>query len=94
MDFNTVINIAQYVLSVLVLPALWFIVKLYNTVSLHTKDIASNKEAITEAKILEKERVSKLEIKDSKREDWEREIYKLILEQGKDIHYIKEQINK
>ena len=92
MDFTTIINIAQYVLSVLVLPALWFIVKLYNTVSMQTKDIASNKEAIAKFEVLQKERDEKREEKETKREDWERSIYKAIIEQSKDIHYIKEKI--
>lgn len=92
MDFTTIINIAQYVLSALVLPALWFIVKLYNTVSMQSKDITANKEALARFELLQKEQEAKREEKESRREEWERTIYKAIIEQNKDIHYIKEKL--
>lgn len=87
MDFTTIINIAQYVLSVLVIPAIWFILKLWNNVS-HLNEFRLNSE-----KAREKEE-QKAEEKEAQRQEWERSIYKAIIEMGKDIHYVKEQLKK
>ena len=87
MDFTTIINIAQYVLSVLVIPAIWFILKLWNNVS-HLNQFRLNTE-----KAKEKEE-QKHEEKEAKREEWERSMYKAIIEMSKDMHYVKEQLKK
>ena len=92
MDGSTIINIAQYVLSALVLPALWFIIKLWNNHSLLSKEVQKNVDSIAEAKLTQKEFAAKQEEKETKREDFERRMEVFMAEQSKDIHYIKEKL--
>ena len=87
MDFTTAINIAQYVLSVLIIPALWFIVKLWNNVS----HLNAFKEEMQKAK---EKAEAKEEEKEQQRVAWERDMYTSIIEMKKDLHHLIERTNK
>lgn len=94
MEISTVINIVQWSFSMLVFPAWWFVIKLWNNHYLLVKEVNANKEKIAEQEALRKENENKREEREARREQFEKTLSESILTQGKDIEFIKDQLKK